>query len=740
MYALDETSRGPAAAPAGSRRADAALGRRRPAQPLRRTAYGASELAAALFALACVGLFIVTPLDLRTQFALAAGTFLAALALGRVRSRAAALGLIVLSVAVTGRYLYWRITTTAAAGWSVDTVLASILLAAELYSCAMLLLAYGQSIATLPRQPLPMPDDVAQWPSVDVFIPTYNESLETVRATVLAAASMDWPADRLRVYLLDDGHRDAFRAFAREAGVEYVTRPNNKHAKAGNLNHALGITRGEYVAVFDCDHVPTRSFLQVAMGWLLRDPKLAFVQTPHHFYSPDPFSRNLSTATRVPGESDLFYGVIQPGIDTWNASFFCGSCAVLRRTALEDVGGVAVETVTEDAHTALKMHRRGWSTAYLDVPQAAGLATETLAAHVGQRIRWARGMAQIFRVDNPLLGRGLKPSQRLCYLAAMLHFFSGIPRLVFLLAPVAYLVFGRHIFNALPLAAVAYGLPHLAHSTACNARIHGKFRHSFWSEVYETCLAWYISVPTTLALIAPRKGRFNVTPKGERVDEPYFDARIARPYLLLAAVNLLALGAGIWKLSAATSDVDSLAINLTWAVHNLVILAAAIAAACELPQVRSSHRVPVELPAMLRLGDGRTMRCATRDLGRDGASIALPAETRLSHRERVWLSLFSFGEEQPLPGEVVERSSKTVRVRFTALALDQERHLVRSIFSRADAWIGWTHGYRRDRPLLTLASIASRGLVGVGRALALTFVPRRRSRRRQLRPAMQGIR
>src|SRR5439155_9154509 len=438
-------------------------------------------VASGAFAIACLGLFVVTPLDLRTQIALAAGTLLLALLLGRRRGRAATLALVLVSVAVTGRYLYWRISTTLAADWSIDAVLGGALLAAEIYSCAMLLLAYYQSAAPLRRRPVPLPPDPSRWPSVDVFIPTYNEPLSIVRATVLAAAAMDWPKDRLRVHLLDDGRRDSFRAFAAEAGVGYVTRRDNAHAKAGNLNHALAVTDAQFVAIFDCDHVPVRSFLQVAMGWLLRDARLALVQTPHHFYSPDPYSRNLGTAGRVPAENELFYGVIQPGLDTWNASFFCGSCAVLRRSALEDVGGIAVETVTEDAHTALRMHRRGWRTAYLGVPQAAGLETETLAAHVGQRIRWARGMAQIFRVDNPLLGRGLGLSQRLCYLGAMLHFFSGIPRLIFLAAPVAYLVFGRHVFNALPLAAVAYGLPHLIHSTACNARIHGRHRHSFWS-------------------------------------------------------------------------------------------------------------------------------------------------------------------------------------------------------------------------------------------------------------------
>ena len=678
--------------------------------------------AAALLAFFCLAVFVVTPLDLRTQFALAFGTVAVSLLLARSRSALATLALVLVSITATGRYFYWRLTTTIGGEWSFDAVLGGVLLAAELYSGAMLILAYGQSVAGLRRKPVPLPEDIASWPDVDVFVPTYNEPLDVVRATVLAAATIDWPADRLRVYLLDDGKRPAFRAFAAEAGVGYLVRPDNKHAKAGNLNHALTKTSGEYIAIFDCDHVPTRSFLQVCMGWLVRDHGLALVQTPHHFYSADPFTRNLATPN-VPSESELFYGVIQPGIDTWNATFFCGSCAVLRRSALLEVGGIAVETVTEDAHTALKLHRRGWRTAYLEIPQAAGLSTETLSAHVGQRIRWARGMAQIFRVDNPLFGRGLKPMQRLSYLAAMLHFFSGLPRLVFLFAPLAYLFFGRHIFNALPLAALAYGLPHLIHSTACNTRIHGKYRHSFWSDVYETCLAWYTAVPTTVALFAPKAGSFNVTAKGGRIDSPFFDARIARPYLVLAAVNLAAIGAGVWKLHLGTADLDSLAINVTWAVYNLMLLGACIAAACERPQVRSGHRVSAQLPAMLRFADGRTARCRTIDLGLSGSAIQLVAPEPLSERERVWLSIFSFADENPLPAEVVEHGDGTARLRFVGLNLAQERQLVQALFSRADAWIGWTDGHHTDKPLRTLARIARHGALGMGRALSLSMRP-----------------
>ncbi|MFL5272862.1 MAG: UDP-forming cellulose synthase catalytic subunit, partial [Anaeromyxobacteraceae bacterium] len=551
-------------------------------------------------------------------------------------------------------------------------------------------------------------------------IPTYNEPLEVVRATVLAAMALDWPADRLHVHLLDDGRREAFRAFAAEAGVGYIVRKDNAHAKAGNLNHALRVTDGELVAIFDCDHVPTRSFLQVTTGAFLADARLAVVQTPHHFYTPDPFTRNLGMPAAVPGENELFYGLIQPGIDTWNGAFFCGSCAVLRRAALEQVGGIAVQTVTEDAHTALKMHRRGWRTAYLGLPQAAGLATETLSAHVGQRIRWARGMAQMFRLDNPLLGSGLAWPQRLSYLAAMLHFFSGIPRLVFLLAPIAYLLFGRHVFNALPLAAVAYGLPHLFHSTAASARLNGRFRHSLWSEVYETCLAPYIALPTTVALIAPRAGSFNVTAKGGRIERPFFDARIARPYLVLALANVAALGAGGWRLWMGAGEVDSLVVNVAWALHNLVVLFATLAAACERRQVRASPRIAARLPGMLRLRDGRTVRCETRDLSLTGLRLELAAARSLGRGERVWVSLFSFDDERPLPAEVVVQDRGSLRLRFAPLAVAEEAHLVRAIFSRADAWLGWAEPFRRERPLRTLASIAQHGVTGAGRAVALT--------------------
>ena len=148
------------------------------------------------------------------------------------------------------------------------------------------------------------------------------------------------------------GTREGFRDFCEEAGVGYIVRKEHNHAKAGNINHALTKMNSPLVTIFDCDHVPTRSFLQVTVGWFLAEKKLAMLQTPHYFYSPDPFERNLLQYKTIPNEGELFYGVIQDGNDLWNATFFCGSCAVIRREALNAVGGIATETVTEDAHTS----------------------------------------------------------------------------------------------------------------------------------------------------------------------------------------------------------------------------------------------------------------------------------------------------------------------------------------------------------------------------------------------------
>jgi cellulose synthase (UDP-forming) len=631
----------------------------------------------------------------------------------RIPGRFPTLLMIVLSTIVSCRYLWWRYTSTLNWNNPLDLTIGLLLLAAETYAWVVLILGYIQTCWPLERQLAQMPRDTRLWPTVDLLIPTYNEDLSVVRSTVYAALGIDWPQDKLRIYILDDGKRESFRQFAAEVGVGYITRADNRHAKAGNLNHALSRIDGELVALFDCDHIPVRSFLQLTVGWFLRDPKLALVQTPHHFLSPDPFERNLNMFRRRPNEGELFYGLVQDGNDMWNAAFFCGSCAVLRRAALDEIGGFAVETVTEDAHTALRLHRRGWNSAYVRIPQAAGLATESLSAHIGQRIRWARGMAQIFRTDNPLLGKGLTIFQRVCYANAMMHFLAGLPRLVFLTAPLAFLFLHAYIIYAPALMILLYVLPHMIHASLTNSRMQGSYRQTFWGEIYETVLAWYIARPTTVALFNPRKGKFNVTAKGGLMEHNQFDWKIAQPYLVLSALNVAGLGFAFWRLlTGPATEIGTVLVSTLWVVYNLLIIGAAVAIAAEVRQVRQTHRVQSRLPAAVRLDNGRFYSGMLVDYSEGGAGLQVDVPLSLPVDSRVSLLLQRGQREFLFPGVVCRSHKNFVGISFTQLTGQQKIDFVQCTFARADAWLNWGEDFAQDRPLHSFLDILKLGAKG----------------------------
>lgn len=691
-----------------------------------------------LVSLPIVWLVITVPLTVGQQFALGALSFGAAMFLRMLPGRYITQILIVLSLTASTRYLYWRATETISFDTWLNGLFGSTLFFAELYAWIVLVFGYFQTAWPLERKPVPMPADPATWPTVDVLIPTYNEPLKVVRTTVYAALAMDWPKDKLRVFILDDGKREEFRAFAEEAGAEYVIRSRNKHAKAGNINNALRYSKAEYVAIFDCDHIPTRTFLQVVMGWFGKDKKLAMVQTPHHFFSPDPFEKNLGTFKKVPNEGELFYGLVQDGNDLWNASFFCGSCAVIKRSCLDEVGGVATETVTEDAHTALKLHRKGYSTAFLAVPQAAGFATESLGGHVGQRIRWARGMAQIFRVDNPFLGKGLKFAQRLCYANAMLHFFYGLPRLIFLTAPLAYLVLGSQVIWASALNIALYALPHLLHANLTNSRMQGEFRHSFWAEVYESVLAWYILRPVLVAFINPKFGKFNVTIKGGLNEKEFFDWDISKPYLILMGLSLLGFCAGVARLIfEASPDVDTIALNLIWTLYNLMMLGASIAVANEARQVRQSHRVQMKMPAALRLASGRSFACATSDYSDGGVGLTVPAPIEVGLGEPVKLALSRGMEEFEFEGRVTMNRGNRIGLQFEPMTNQQSIDFVQCTFARADSWVVWGDRRKPDKPLESFKQVFLMGLSGF-KVLGSLLVGSWRERKERVQSALVG--
>ena len=232
----------------------------------------------------------------------------------------------VLSLAAGTWYVFWRWV------WSVNWDnwwIAVPLVVAETYALIDGYL-FAITIWRLKRrgQAPPPPEDA----TVDVFITTYNEPVDLVMTTALAAKAIDHPHE---TYILDDGNRPEMRAAADAAGIGYLTRGRDweghtRHAKAGNLNNAMFETYGEFLLILDADQIPKPEILDRTLGWF-RDPDMALVQTPQWF-------SNVTESDPLGSQAPLFYGPIQQGKDGWNAAFFCGSNAVIRREALMRLG------------------------------------------------------------------------------------------------------------------------------------------------------------------------------------------------------------------------------------------------------------------------------------------------------------------------------------------------------------------------------------------------------------------
>jgi cellulose synthase (UDP-forming) len=624
--------------------------------------------------------------------------------------------LIVLSIITTLRYLYYRITLTLNFDDLINGTFSFLLFAAELYAIATLLLAYFQTLKIKDRKPVDLslyPQE--QWPKVDIYIPTYNEDVEIVRKTTLCALAIDYPAEKKHVYVLDDGRaekykarREELRQMCEELGATMLTRDNNDHAKAGNINTAFKRTDGDLVLILDCDHMPAQGFLMDTVGFFF-NPNVAFVQTPHWFYNPDPFERNLLTQGKIPVGNELFYKVLQKGNDFWNAAFFCGSAAVIRKEYALQIGGIATETVTEDCHTAFRLHSLGYESVYYDKIMVAGLAPEKFSAYVGQQVRWARGMAQILRLENPLINPKLNLTvpQRLCYFSATSHFFYGFPRLMYAIAPPLFLLFGINSVKGLGLETLFYALPHIILSMQTNHIPYKHVRFSFWNEIFEFAMSFQSGLVTLLALVNPKLGSFNVTDKGLSVTKRSFDFDSVRYLVIVAAIASASLLAVPFWLLLSPEDTQAVLINAFWCIFNLSLLFAAILVAFEQPQLRRAHRLPRKLTAVIHSGN-QSWTGQTMDVSESGCQILLDEWPNIPDEVKIEL-VGDYGARVLMNGKVI-RAIATSKLQarlfidFVEPTRSQIDDLTLVLFSDVKEWYSQTRT-ETDNPIESLKFI-----------------------------------
>ncbi|NWF52014.1 MAG: glycosyltransferase, partial [Nitrospirae bacterium] len=343
--------------------------------------------------------------------------------------------IIIITLLVYAYYLYYRIIYTI----NPDAIIVSILFfGAEFHGFIALFLYFFQMWYPLKRTTPPPPPGM----TVDFYIPTYNEDIRLVRETALGCLNVNYPHN---VYILDDGDRPEFKRMAEEIGCYYIRRGERSGAKAGNLNNALQLTKGEFIAVFDADYVPQPDFLEKTLGFF-EDPKVAFVQTPHQYYNIDSFTFRIKKGGKKGWhEQDVFYRLMMPGRDYWGSTMFVGTGAIIRRKALEDIGGFATETLTEDFHTTLRLYSKKWKGIYQNEILATGLAAQDIKNYHIQKLRWGEGnISLLFKKENPLLLKGLTIPQKIAFFATIFSWTIGFPKIVYFTMPSIMILFEKY--------------------------------------------------------------------------------------------------------------------------------------------------------------------------------------------------------------------------------------------------------------------------------------------------------
>jgi cellulose synthase (UDP-forming) len=526
---------------------------------------------------------------------------------------------LVLSLLLYLRYMVWRALYTLPTDDLTSMIVGGTVYLAELYGLCQFFFFTYQSWSPTERHPPP----ITTYPTVDIMVTVVNEPLSLLRQTLIGCLAQDYPKNRFTVYVLDDGHRNEARTLAAELGCGYLTRPDRpRHAKAGNLNHALRVTDGDLIAVFDVDHVPARTFLKETVGFF-NDPSVAIVQTPHHFYNPDIFQRNLRVGSQVMNEQALFFRSLQAGRDAHNSAFFAGSGGLLRRKPLEEIGGFQTQTITEDIHTSMNLHAKGYTSCYLNRVLSAGLMPETFEGYLKQRKRWAMGCIQVLLRDNPLTKRGLTFAQRLDYLGSIFYFFFGLPRLICLVAPLASLLFHTPPLHAdVTLLSLHFFSFYIASALAMRPITRGS-RNPFWSDIYEIAMCFALSAVALKALAAPRRERaFEVTPKGQRIKKnTSAELTLAWPHLVTFGLLLGGLVLGVQDLGQGTGDVG-LPVSLFWGTVNLVLLTIVLFVASEQPQARQAFRLNRDFVGEL-FADGSSLPVRILNINESGAALSL---------------------------------------------------------------------------------------------------------------------
>lgn len=570
------------------------------------------------------------------------------------RNKTIIFGMIVTSII----YLIWRIFFTIPFGYGTfSLIIAFYLLIVEIMGMIEEIMHFNNmSTIEYPKRPVTKEKD---FPHVDVFIATYNEPVNLLYKTVNGCKSMDYPdKSKVHIYLCDDSDRAEVKKLAHNMQINYLSRQDKNGAKAGNLNNALKNSTSPLVVTFDADMIPMHDFLLSTVPYFVEDllngekiknekgikeyknrkNKIGFVQTPQHFYNADLFQYNLFSEFRIPNEQDYFYRDIEVSKNKNNSVIYGGSNTVIAREALEDIGGFYTKVITEDFATGMLIQSKGYKTIAIDEIHASGLSPEDLKGLIKQRIRWARGCIQSGRKLNILFRKGLTLSQKLSYISSILYWYSPLKRLIYIMCPILYAVFGVVSVKCTTSQVLIFWLPMHILSRESLKLFSNNIRTIKWSNVYDTILFPALFFPVIFETFGISKSKFEVTRKSGAKEDKHYQLIKSIPHIIFAILSII----GIYKCIKITFEVGSpvYVVLLFWLVVNLYTILMSIFFMLGRKVHRKAERFLIsEQCEIIFQNESQLIKCISLDISETGMSILLNEPKYIPYDNDVLISI-----------------------------------------------------------------------------------------------------
>lgn len=435
------------------------------------------------------------------------------------------------------------------------------------------------------------------YPDVDAFIFTINEPEDVLERTIYACKKMKYPdPGKVHIYLCDDGSRDSMQQLSERMGIHYLSRTVHNDAKAGNFNHALIKSKSPLIAIFDADMMPKANFLLKTVPYFAADKKVGFVQTPQHFYQKDIFQHALPKKNVQYNEQDYFYQIIQQTRNSSNSVILAGSNTMLRRSAIEEIGGLVTGTLTEDFATGIELQKHGYTGISINEVLADGLPPMDFEGLVKQRRRWAKGCIQSGKKTRYLRGKDLTLRQKLNYFSSIIYWYSSLKRLIYMVSPLLFCLAGIGVMRCEPWQIALFWFPLYACINLCVYRFSDGIRSIYWTNIYETVLMPFLLPSVFKEMFGFHQKNFEVTAKKKAAKNNKKTAAYLAPFIVLLALNAAALVMILYRsyIEAAYHYV-LLIVYLLLNCHYLLISCKVITgSSAEMENVRFDIREPLQ--------------------------------------------------------------------------------------------------------------------------------------------------